>query len=242
MKIKTLFVIIALLALGTVASAQSVVVTRKKVTYTRPKPIADHKKTFVINYPKVKAASAAVSRKIEDAISYEKVFAFNLKEEMNEVQWIEEADYKVLYNKNGLLCVELWMEGTAAYPDGSTKYIVVDTRTGKRVLPGEVFVYIAGLVDMAKKAQKKEIADAIVEIKNNKDWEEPEPERLFESADFTMDNLKGFSIDDKGVTFRYDYGFPHVIEAMQPSGEYTFTWAQMKPYIRTNSVLGRLVR
>jgi hypothetical protein len=230
------------LVLGSAAEAQSVVVTRKKVTYTRPKPLADHKKTFVVYYPKIKAASPAVSRKIEDVLSYEKAFAINLREEMTDSQWLEEADHKILYNKNGLLCAELWIEGTAAYPDGSIKYIVVDTRTGKRVLPGEVFIYINGLVDMVRKVQKKEIADAIVEIKSNKDWEEPEPERLFETSDFTMDNLKGFSIAEPGVTFHYDYGFPHVIQAMEPPGEYTFTWVQMKPYIRTNSVLGRLVR
>jgi hypothetical protein len=242
MKTKILLGIIILFALGSVAAAQSVVVTTKKVTYTRPKPIGDHKKTFVINYPKVKAASAAVSRRIESAISYEKAFGLDLKEEMTDAQWIEEADYKVNYNKNGLLSVELSIMGSGAYPDGSTKHIVVDTRTGKRVLPGEVFVYVNGLVDMAKKVQKKEIADAIAEIRNNKDWEEDEPEKLFETANFTMENLKGFSIDDEGVTFYYDYGFPHVIQAMQPTGTYTFTWAQMKPYIRTNSVLGRLVR
>ncbi|MBP9663915.1 MAG: hypothetical protein KBD94_04790 [Pyrinomonadaceae bacterium] len=242
MKTKIFVLFVAILGLGLSVTAQSVVVKRKKVTYTRPKPITEFKKTFVIHYPKVKAGTRAASRKIEAALSYEKAFAIDLKEEINEMQWLEEADYKVVYNKNGLLCVELWIQGTAAYPDGSTKFVVVDSRSGNRVLPGEVFVYIDGLVDMAKKAQKKQIADAIKEIKANKDWEEPEPEHLFETADFTMDNLKGFSIDASGVTFHYDYGFPHVIQAMQPDGEFAFTWAQMKPYIRVNSVLGRLVR
>lgn len=242
MKVKLILLLTVILAFGSGVTAQSVVVTRKKITYTRPKPITDFKKTFVINYPKVRAATPTVSRKIEAVLSYEKAFALDLGEEIKDVQWLEEADYKVAYNKNGLLCVELWVQGTAAYPDGSTKFIVVDTRKGTQVLPGEVFVYIDGLVDMVKKALKKEIADAITQIKNNKDWEEPEPEHLFETADFTMDNLKGFSISDKGVTFHYDYGFPHVIEAMQPDGKFTFTWAQMKPFIRVNSVLGRLVR
>lgn len=242
MKTRILLLITVVIGLAAMAPAQSVVVTKKKVTYTRPKPITKYKKTFVVNYPKIKAANAALSRRIEVAIAYEKAFPFNLQEEINEIQWLEEADYTVLYNKNGILNVELSIQGTAAYPDGSTKSMVVDTKTGKRVLPGEVFTYLNGLIDMAKAAQKAEITKAIEEIKNNKDWEEPEPERLFETADFTQENLKGFSISDKGVTFHYDYGFPHVIQAMAPNGEYTFTWAQMKPYIRVNSVLWRLVR
>lgn len=242
MRTRILLLVVLVFGLAAVAPAQSVVVTKKKVTYTRPKPISKYKKTFVVNYPKIKAANAALSRRIEAAIAYEKAFPINFKEEMTEVQWLEEADYTVLYNKNGILNVELSIQGTAAYPDGSTKSRVVDIKTGKLVLPGEVFTYLNGLIDMCKAAQKAEITKAIEEIKNNKDWEEPEPERLFETADFTQENLKGFSISDEGVTFYYDYGFPHVIQAMAPNGQYTFTWAQMKPYIRVNSVLWRLVR
>lgn len=224
------------------AAAQSVVITTRKVTYTRPDPIADHKKIFVINYPKVKAATAALSRQIEAVISYEKAFGFTVAEELRSIQWLENADYEVLYNKNGLLCVALSIEGSGAYPDGSTKRIVVDTKSGRRVLPGEVFVYLGGLVDMITKEQKKEIATAIAEIKADKNADELEPEKLFQTAGFRMDNLKGFSIDGKGVTFYYDYGFPHVIQALEPDGSYSFTWAQMKPYIRVNSALGRMTR
>ncbi len=41
MKTKILLLLIAILVLGWSVDAQSVVVTRKKVTYTRPKPIAE---------------------------------------------------------------------------------------------------------------------------------------------------------------------------------------------------------
>ena len=223
-------------------AAQTVVVTSKKVTYTRPKPIADFKKNFTVNHPKVKAASKSVSEKIEAALSYDKAFGITVADELREAQWLEEADFRVLLNRKGVLCVELSIQGTGAYPSGNTKRIVVDSRTGKRALPGEVFIYINGLVDMVTKLQKKEIADAIAEIKANKDWDEPNPERLFDTASFRMDNLKGYSIDEQGVTFYYDYGFPHVIQAMQPDGEYKFTWAQMKPFIRIGSLLERMTR
>ncbi|MFZ1701976.1 MAG: hypothetical protein WBO10_14140 [Pyrinomonadaceae bacterium] len=242
MKAKIILTFFAITLLSAAGFGQSVVVTRKKVTYTRPKPIVDFKKTFTINYPKVKARTTAISRKIEAELSYEKLFGVSVNEEINGAQWLEEADYSVLYNKNGLLCLELYVEGVGAYPDGSTKHVVVDTVTGKRVLPGEVFIYIGGLIDILSKMQRKEITDAVSEIKGNKDWEEPNPEPLFENAVFEKDNLKGFSINANGVTFYYDYGFPHMIQAMEPNGEYSLTWAQMKPYIRVNSALGRMTR
>ena len=83
--------------------AQSVVITPKKTIYRRPKPIASYKKTFTVIRPRVKAATPALSKKIETAISYEKVSELNIKEETTEVQWLEEASYIVNYNKNGIL-------------------------------------------------------------------------------------------------------------------------------------------
>jgi len=242
MKTKLSIIAVLLLAFCAANYAQVVVVTGHKVTYTRPKPISDGKRTFTVNYPRIRATTVALSRKIEAAFSYEKAFAISINEEINEIQWLYKADFKVLYNNNGLLNIALTIDGSGAYPDGSTRSVIVDTKTGNRILPGDVFVYIGGLVDMVWKVHQKEIAVAIAEIKANKDLEEPEPERLFENARFRMDNLKGFAVDAKGVTFFYDYGFPHAIQAMEPPGEFKFTWTQMKPYIRVNGALGRMTR
>src|SRR5262245_19171865 len=79
-------------------SAQSVVITSKKTTYTRKKPISDYKKTFTINYPKVKATTPTLSKKIENTIGY----GIDLKDELGEVQWLEEANYEIQHNQNGI--------------------------------------------------------------------------------------------------------------------------------------------
>ena len=73
MKVKTLFLCLLFISLFSIpAFSQSVVITPKKVTYKRPKPESEYKKTFEITYPKVKAATPALSKKIEDTISYQK--------------------------------------------------------------------------------------------------------------------------------------------------------------------------
>src|SRR5688500_4179024 len=94
MKIKIVCGLFFVLALSFAAFAQSVTITPKKITYKRPKPIADFKKTFTVTYPKVKAATPALSRKIERTISYEKVSDLNIEEEKAEIQWLEEAHYE----------------------------------------------------------------------------------------------------------------------------------------------------
>jgi hypothetical protein len=222
--------------------AQSVVITGKKVTYHRRKPISEYKKTFTINYPKVKAATSALSKKIEAALDYQKVLGLKLKEEMSEFQWIEEADFEVGYNNNGILSITLSMDGTAAYPSGTSKTVVIDLKTGQRLMAADVFTSIPGLSEKVIKAQKKEIADAIAEIKKDPENEEPNPEALFQDSKFDAKDLEGFSVSEKGVTFNYDYAFPHVIQALQPDGNFFFSWIQLKPFIKYNGAFARLAR
>ena len=119
--------LIFIAALVSNVSAQSVVVYGKKVTYTRKRPISDGKRTFTINYPKVKAATPALSRKIETAIRYD----INLRDEINDSQWLYEADYDVGYNKHGILSITLTIDGSGAYPSGSTNHVVVNLKTGQ---------------------------------------------------------------------------------------------------------------
>jgi hypothetical protein len=57
---------------------------------------------------------------------------------------------------------------------------------------------------------------------------------------FGVNNLDEFSVSDKGVTFLYDAHFRHAIRALQPGGEYFFSYAELRPYIRRNGPLGTL--
>ncbi|CAN5505889.1 hypothetical protein BH10ACI2_BH10ACI2_09880 [soil metagenome] len=242
MKIKFIFSILFIASVAFSASGQSVVITGKKVTYKRPKPFADYKKEFTITYPKVKAATPALSKKIESSISYASVLHLDLQGELMDFQWLEDADYQVGYNKNGVLSIELSMEGSGAYLSVDSKTAVVDLRSGVRVRPANVFTNLNGLAAMVRKAQKDEIAESIKEIKKDPEYEEPNPERLFKDANFKTVNLDEFSVNGDGVTFHYNYGFPHAIQALGPSGNFTFTWSQLKPYIKRGGLLTRIAR
>jgi hypothetical protein len=233
--------IVAAAMFCTATFAQSVVITGKKVTYKRPKPISEYKKSFEINYPKVKAATPALSKKIEAAISYQSVLGLNLNDELRTYQWLETADYEVLYNKNGVLSISLFMEGSGAYPSSTTKYVVVDLRTGLRATPATAFSNTSRLLALVKKAKNNEVAQAIIDIKKDKENNEEHPEDLFkESAQYHPVKLDQFTVSDTGITFHYDYGFAHVIQALQPTGEFFFTWAQLKPYIKAGGLLSRI--
>ncbi len=244
MKTKTFF-LISFLAFNFFFSqnafAQIVTVTPKKVIYKRPKPFTEYKKSFAVIYPIVKGLNLNLKKKVETAISYQKIFNFNLKKETNEIHWLEEASFKVNYNKNGILGILLTMTGLGAYESVYEKSVVVNLKTGDRIKPPDAFVKLNELAALCKKAQQNEIKKSLVEIKKENPDEE-NPENLFENADFTVKNLDEFSVSDKGVTFLYDYGFPHVIKALQPEGKYFFSWAQLKPFVKRSSSFGKFVR
>ena len=235
------FAVILLLS-AICALSQSVVITPKTTVYRRPKPRMDFKRTFSIRRPIATAATPALSKSITAAIHPDTILGIDLKEELGEGQWLEEADYKVIFNRDRLLSIQLWMTGTAAYPNSSTRYVVVDTSTGRRLRPADLFTNLRGLAARIKTLQRAEIGRAIVEIKKDPGNAEIQPEQLFEYANFTTKNLDAFFVDSKGVTFVYNYGFPHVLTALQPDGEYRLSWPQLKPFIRRGGLLARFVR
>lgn len=239
MKTKKLLFFAVLAYCCSAVAAQTVLITPRKTVYRRPKPQIDFKRTFTVRRPVAKAATPVLSRKITTAISPEKVLQLNLREEMGEYQWLEEADYKVLFNQKGVLCIEQWMTGTAAYPDSVTKRVVVDVAKGVTVAPADVFKNLVVFAKLVKKSQAAEIASATKEMKSDPD---AKPEELFSETNFTSADFKDFSVGLEGVTIYYDYGFPHVLEALQPAGEYHFKWTEIKQFVRADGLLARFVR
>ena len=239
MRLRPILVATVIAISFSLASAQTVVITPKQTVHRRPKPLHEHKATFTVRRPIAKAATPVLSRKITAAISPEKVLDLKIREELTEYQWLEEADYKILFNQNGVLCVEEWMVGTAAYPDSVTRRVVVDIATGAVVGPTDVLTNLAALAVLVKKKQAAEIAAARAEMKSEPD---ARPDELFSETNFTVQDFKQFSVDSKGVTIYYDYGFPHVVEAWEPTGELRFSWAEIKPFVRMDSLLARFVR
>lgn len=223
------------------AFSQTVKITPRKTVYNRRAPVVDFKKSFTVTRPQIIGVTPALAKKIESSVSYEKNLDFNLKEELNDIQWLEEASYEVEYNKNGLLGITLTIEGAGAYPSSSSEPVVVNLQTGAKITPQDVFINLDKLAAQVKKQQADEIKDSIAEIKKEEP-EETNPESLFENADFTAGNLKRFMISDKGITFFYEYGFPHAILAFEPGGNFFFSYMELKPFIKPGGLLAKFVR
>lgn len=248
---KFLFAVSCICALSFAVFAQSVVITPKKTVYTRKiRGIEKEKRTFDVRYPIVSdAISPAAKKNLNNTIDYWRVFETSLKSSLEEDTSLSSLDYKVNYNKNGVLDISLIQETVAAYPDTHTVNLVIDLKTGKPVTFNDIFAQnsrprLANLVGKKLAAEKKEIIKSIdADTVSYSDAEGRESSKQsVNDLKFTPENFNEFSIGDKGVTILYDAGFPHVIQALQPAGRYFFSWAEIKPFIRRDGLLGKFIR
>ena len=242
------------LVAATFIFAQSVTITPKKTVYTRKGKVSfKEKRTFLVTYPVVSGAlPLATKKKLENTVSYWRVFETTLQENLTDSDWLYELSYKVNYNKKGVLDIALTQEGSAAYPDQSTKELVIDLKTGEQVKFTDAFRTDA-LAAFAEMVDKKLSAEKTAQIqridkgefddggKPDKEANDALKEQLNDLS-FTAETFADYSVNDRGVTIVYDAGFPHVIQAAQPDGQYFFTWAELKPFIKPGGLLARFVR
>jgi hypothetical protein len=66
-----------------------------------------------------------------------------------------------------------------------------------------------------------------------RDFDHPQPGR----------DLDSFRVDYRGVTFPWEFGFPHVGKNNEPrDGGFFFTYAELKNYISPNGLLAVNIR
>ena len=232
------------------AADERAVVTRRRVVIVRTGQLArqfPHKRRAVVVLPVVSGLSnPAVLRKVRAALDLKNVFDTSL-EEYRQDAWLEELDFKVNYNKNQLLDITFWQTGSGAYPDTHRAHKTISLRTGDVLKAADVFEpgsleRLAGMAHEKLLAEIKEMRRVVEEDATIPAEEKPSLKDAYSELSFKVEDLDQFVVGDRGVTFLYDAGFPHVIQALEPDCEYFFTYAQLAPYIRRDGPLGRFVK
>jgi hypothetical protein len=88
----------------------------------------------------------------------------------------------------------------------------------------------------------QQISDSLEQNDNVAAEERASLREALSALSFRTEDLDQFVVSDAGLTFLYDAGFPHVIQAIEPEGEYFFSYAQLAPHIRRDGPLGRFLK
>jgi hypothetical protein len=204
------------------------------------------KKRATLTYPVISGLKdPQVLRRVQAILQVTNVFDSSIAEYRDD-NWLEEFRYKVNYNKNNILDITFTQNGAGAYPDTQTRHFAINLKNGNVIKASDVFVDNS-LPTLRIKLDAKlqtELKEILASLKDSKS--DPEDVRITTEAQepqgYTIENLDDFEVGDKGVTFLYDAGYPHVIQAFEPNGRYFFSYSELKPFLRRDGPLGQFVQ
>jgi len=245
---------LVLIFLSSIAQAQTrtrpaddrVTITPRKITIIRTGEVAKnfpHRRKALVTYPIISGLrDQVVLRKVRAILQFKNIFGSTL-DEYREDAWLEEFSYDVNYNHNHILDLTFTETGSAAYPDTHHQHFTIDLRRGSVVKANDVFLadkleQLAGLVN--EKLQR-ELKESTPEILKSGDITANDLRDLHDALKFEMADLDNFEVSTDGLVFLYDAGFPHVIEALEPDGRYRFSYKELKPYLKPDSLLWQFV-
>ncbi len=215
----------------------------QEFTFTRGKKesgFPDYKQATVVIPKMTTGPNLAVLQQVQAAIDPKAVLGESLKELETEFQttgWLSTLTYQVDYNKNSIAALTYTKEGVGAYPSGFRFYVAVDLQTGKVIKAADLFTP-EGLEKVAARINElmqKRIQNAIAQNSN----QDTDLKSRLSGKQFKVENLNTFVIGEKGITFIYDFDFPHVIQALAPDGQFFLSYTELQPSVRPIGRLGR---
>ena len=233
---------------ATQAGTDRAVVTPRTVVIIRRGALTKdfpNKKRATVTYPVVSGLKdASVLRRVQAILQVKNVFDSSIAE-YRDGNWLTEFSYKVNYNKNSILDITFTQDGVGAYPDTQTRHFAINLKNGRIIKASDVFITsslptLRTMLDGNLQSELKEILESLKDPKRD-----PEDVRIAseaqEALDYKTENLDDFEVGAKGVTFLYDAGYPHVIQAFEPNGRYFFSYSELKPFIKRDGLLGQFV-
>lgn len=206
----------------------------KVETWTRKDTEVKSASDIPVALPVVWVADPMVNTKIAALLTPGGLFEAS-RAEIEGDGWADEISFRAPFQKNGLLCLVVDMDGSAAYTDVNSVTRVLDLETGTLVGP-ETW-------DPAHTAELIAKLDARLQenVKTAKAEAGPDgpPPEMYDSFTFKDTDLKKFSLGPSGITFQYDFGFPHAVLAAEPDGNLLLTWAEAGAYLTADSPLRR---
>lgn len=228
-----------------IAHPDRVTIVTKQVLIVRTGKFArdvPSRRKATIRYPFVSGLrNKAVLLKVRQLVHFENVFDTSLRE-YREWNWLDEFDYVINYNADYILDLTFTQIGTAAYPDSQSKTISINLKTGNILKASDLFVE-ESFAELAKAVDEKLRVEVVELIKAAKGHEDGASiVEALEELKFEVKNLDDFSINQDGVTFLYDVGFPHVQSGFEPEGRYLFSYSSLKPFIRPDGPIAKFLR
>jgi hypothetical protein len=222
----------------------------KTLTLTHNPPIAGPPgvNQATVQYPIVTSGpNPAVLKQVQTAIGLKQILGESIEEiktDFQESHWLRSIRYVVNYNQKSVLQLTYTREGMGAYPSSNDSYGAVDLQTGQPIEAADLFTPtgLSKVQVTLNQMMATRIQQAIVEKTKEYQLEPDHLKSNLAGKQFEANDLNKFVIGEKGITFIYDFDFPHVSKALEPDGKFFLSYAQLKLNLQTKGVAARLSR
>jgi hypothetical protein len=140
------------------------------------------------------------------------------------------VDFRVSFNARGFLDLTVVHETVTAYPDQHEQHYLFELGSGRRLRAADLFrsETRAQLVAAVDAKMQEAIQAAGHDTPDCANLEQ-------EPRHFSADRLREVRLEPQALTILYDFDFPHVIQACEPSGEFRFAAAEIEPYLASGT-------
>lgn len=146
------------------------------------------------------------------------------------------ADYEVHFNRDHILSLTFTLGTAGATGRRSIEFNRnIDLRTGRLITAAEAFTHskIDKLLMLVKRLKTREENKAAAELSKDHEY----------GNHFKIADLNNFYIDDKGLTFVYNYDIRGSLrEGKMPIDHYFISYEELKVYINPEGPLGIFVK
>ena len=159
------------------------------------------------------------------------------------------ARYEVLYNDYGLLSVEFKADYLGAHSSSTVRHATFDLRTGRLLEVRDLVADTLALRSRWLQSINRRIAnhlrklpaeypqmdaDLLADVRRRLYWNDSTQTVQLEGDD---PRFYDFALTPFGLMLYYDFGFPHVVEALQPDSDYLFSYAMLAPWLKPKGPL-----
>ncbi len=194
-----------------------------------------------------------VSAKVQKAYLLQTVNDYTPEEAQS---WLEEYERGTLpiqgltgfevdttYYGHCILGISYRLDWMGAYPSSHIGYINYNLKTGDTLRIQDVVTAgkMEALLQLCNQKLQQNIDENRKQLVAGDGLEDAERHIKEYPPLFTTDNINNFYISTEGITFRYEFDFPHAMQGMEPDGDIKITKEELRPLLNPDGPLGFLV-
>ncbi|MEZ4235356.1 MAG: hypothetical protein R3F59_04195 [Myxococcota bacterium] len=206
------------------------VVDLRPETWTRANRDKWSGPTIAVTLPHVYLADPAAQSRADALLTPQQLIG-DPRAQIEADGWVDAVRTTVLLERGGVLSLRVDTEGSGAYPDGYSKAVILDERTGAAIGP-ETFSPAGRAALTAKVA---------AEVAKRKAAATSEVQELVAGVQFTEKQLVGFAVSPAGLEVPFGWGLPHVLAAAIPDEDVVLPWSAVAEALAPGSPLARAV-